>query len=189
MKKFLGILLAAVMMLTCCAALAEEAGFPEYPIGPEEDNERPVQISENSSMMVAMVYFQPVDMEPVGNSLPREDANLHIEADLSALENDLGYEVGAWIPYLTIDYAIKNEAGDVVVEGSFMPMAATDGPHYGANIMLADAGTYSVTLTFHSPAENGYLLHVDEQTGVAGRFFAEPVTSTWENWEYIPQEW
>ncbi len=185
MKKFLALVMAAMMALSCAAALAEdEAGFPEYDIGPEMDNERQVEFFN-----VSMVYFQPVDMEPVGDSLPRDQANLHIEADLSALENDLGYEVGSWIPYMQIDYVIKNENGDVVAEGKFMPMAATDGPHYGANIYLPDAGLLSVTLTFHSPAENGYLLHVDEQTGVTGRFWTEPVTSTWENWEYVPQTW
>lgn len=187
MKKFLALLLAALMLFSVSAlALAEdeEAGFPEYDIGPEEDNERQVGF-----MNVSMVYFQPVDMEPVGDSLPREKANLHIEADISALENDLGYEKGSWVPYLTINYAIKDENGNVAVEGTFMPMAATDGPHYGANIFLEKAGTYSVELTILSPAENGYLLHVDEQTGVTGRFWTEPLTSTWENWEYIPQEW
>ena len=40
-----------------------------------------------------------------------EDADIHIEADISALENDLGYPVGEWVPYLTVDYKIEDQDG------------------------------------------------------------------------------
>jgi len=186
MKKFFALLVAVLMLLCSFTAVAEEAGFDEYPIGPEEDNEK-ILSTDGISMAVAMVYFQPVEMEPVGMALSLEDSNLHIEADIQCLENELGYGVGDWIPYLTINYVIKDADGNVVTDGSFMPMAASDGPHYGANIFLEKAGTYSVTLTILSPAENGYLLHVDEETGVGGRFWTEPLTATWENWDYVPQ--
>ena len=46
-----------------------------------------------------------------------------------------------------------------------------------------------MTLTIKSPAENGYLLHVDAETGVNGRFWEEPIEVVFENWEYYVQEW
>ena len=74
-----------------------------------------------------------------------------------------------------------------------MPMAASDGPHYGANIKLPEADTYSITFTIHSPAENGYLIHSDAETGPGGILedvFGEGnLEYTFEGWDYIPQEW
>jgi len=181
MKKFFALLVAALMLLSGVSAVAEDAGFEEFPIF--EDVEMGI-------LNVSMVYFQPVVMEPAGQWLSVEEgANLHIEADISALENDLGYGTGDWVPYLTINCTIKDADGNVAYEGSFMPMAASDGPHYGANIALPNAGTYSVTLEILSPENNGYLLHVDEETGVEGRFWNEALTYTFEGWDYIPQEW
>ena len=185
MKKFFALFIALMMMLCTVAAVAEEDGeFPEYPIGAEEDNEREVGF-----MSIAMVYFQPVDMAPAGQSLAKEDANLHIEADITANENPYGFGVGDWVPYLTINYVIHDKDGKIAAEGAFMPMAASDGPHYGANIMLQPGEDYSVTLSILSPAENGYLLHIDPETGVEGNFEAdwtEPLTSTWEHWDFAP---
>ena len=182
MKKFLAILMAAMMALTLTAALAEEAGFEEFPIGDEQD----IDI-----LHVAAVYFQPVDMEPLGeNGLSVEDSDIHIEADISANENEVGFGVGDWVPYLTVDYKITNQdTQTVAAEGTFMAMAASDGPHYGANIKLPEAGKYTLTFTIHSPIENGYLLHVDEETGVTGRFWTEPLVVNFTDWEYVPQEW
>lgn len=182
MKKLFALAMAAVMALGCTAALAaDEVGFEEFPIGEEQD----VGI-----LHVAAVYFQPVLMEPKAEAgLSVEESNLHIEADIAANENELGYGVGDWIPYLSIDYKIVGSDDKVAAEGTFMAMAASDGPHYGANIALPKADTYKVIFTVHSPEENGYLLHVDAETGVPGRFWTEPLTVTFEGWEYVPQEW
>ena len=69
-----------------------------------------------------------------------------------------------------------------------MQMNASDGPHYGANIKLDQAGQYTVTITIHSPEENGWVLHVDPETGVKGRFWTQPIELTWD-WKYTPQQW
>ena len=163
---------------------AKEAGFQEYPIEPE-DKEAEGQIK------VSLVYFQPVDMEPAGAAgLKASDASFHLEADVAGLEgNTLGYGVGDFVPGLTIDYkiALKDGSGTPVT-GTFMQMNASDGPHYGANIKLDQAGEYTVTLTIHSPEENGWVLHVDPETGVKGRFWTQPIELTWD-WDYTPQEW
>ncbi|MDR1185994.1 MAG: iron transporter [Bifidobacteriaceae bacterium] len=155
------------------------AGFVEEPIGDDQ---------VVGPLNVAGVYFQPVDMEPAGMGLAASESDFHIEADISAGENDLGYGVGDFVPNLTVDYSIVAEDGTVASEGTFMQMNASDGPHYGANVALPDAGTYKVTFKIHSPEENGHLLHVDKETGVTGRFWTEPLEVQWD-WDYVPREW
>ena len=157
-------------------------GFTEYPIFEDE---------EVGFLNVSAVYFQPVPMSD-GNGI--EDFNIHLEADISALENNLGFGVGDWVPYLTVDYEVTNaDSGDVAASGTFMEMSASDGPHYGANIALPESGTYNVKFTIHSPAENNYLLHTDAETGPGGSFddyFADGnLEVTYEGWEYVVQEW
>lgn len=161
------------------AAPGEVAGFEEFPIGDD---------IEVGPLNVAAVYFQPVDMQPAGNSLAKEDSDMHIEADISALENnDLGFGAGDFVPNLTVSYEITDAAGKVN-SGTFMPMSASDGPHYGANIKLGDAGKYKVKFIIGSPSEQGYLIHVDKETGVTGKLWDEPLTTEWD-FDYIPRTW
>ena len=183
MKKFLALLLAVMMLRVSAFALAEEeAGFDEYELGVEGEQ-------EIGFMTMAMVYFQPVDMAPADLAAPKEGSDLHIEVDLTANENPYGFPVDGWVPYLSIDYVIKDTEGKEVATGSMMPMAASDGPHYGANIKLDKDGVDSLVLTLHSPAENGYLLHVDDETGVeADEFWTEPLEATWTGWKFV-KEW
>jgi hypothetical protein len=164
------------------AATSEAGGFQENPIFEDE---------ELAFINLSAVWFQAVPMAPGQEDI--SDFDIHLEADISALENDLGYGVGDWIPYLTVDYSVVDEAtGETAAEGTFMTMSASDGPHYGANIALPDAGTYDLTITIHNPAENGYLIHSDSETGPGGvldDYFADGnLTYTYEGWEYIPLE-
>lgn len=161
------------------AAPGDVAGFEEFPIGDDV---------EVGPLNVAGVYFQPVDMEPATMGLAAAESDMHLEADVTALPNDLGYGVGDFVPNLTVDYEIVAENGDVATEGTFMPMNASDGPHYGANIALPDAGTYTVRFLIHSPESSGTLLHVNRETGVTGRFWTEPLVAEWE-FDYVPREW
>ncbi len=164
------------------AADGVDGGFTEYPIFEDE---------EAGFLNVSAVYFQPVPMS--GGNENIEDFNIHLEADVSALENKLGFGVGDWVPYMTVDYKVVASSGDTAAEGSFMVMSASDGPHYGANIKLPNADTYSIEFTFHSPEDNGYLLHTDAETGPGGSFddyFKDgPIVVKYEGWDYAPQEW
>lgn len=203
LKKIIAMLLAVMMVAAVAAGCAKpaattndasevtadttedaagDAGFTEYPIFEDE---------EVGFMNVSAVYFQPVPMTD-GNSI--DDYNIHLECDVSALENTLGYGLGDWVPYLTVDYKVTNAADDsVAAEGTFMVMSASDGPHYGANIKLDQDGTYNVEFTFHSPADNNYLIHTDAETGPGGTFddyFQDGVlTVSYEGWDYAVQEW
>jgi len=164
------------------ASDAGEAGFTEFPIFEDE---------EVGFLNVSAVYFQPVPMTNGNENI--EDFDIHLECDVSALQNDLGYGTGDWVPYLTVDYDVVGSDGTSAASGTFMVMSASDGPHYGANIKLDKADTYTVTFTFHSPEENGYLIHTDAETGPGGTFdeyFADGnLTVTYEGWDYTPQEW
>jgi uncharacterized protein involved in high-affinity Fe2+ transport len=164
------------------AAADNAGGFQENPIFEDEELE---------FINLSAVWFQAVPMAPGQEDISNYD--IHLEADISALENDLGYGVGDWIPYLTVDFDVVDEAtGQSAASGTFMTMSASDGPHYGANIALPNAGTYDLTITIHSPAENGYLIHSDSETGPGGvleTYFADGNLSyTYTGWEYLPLE-
>lgn len=135
----------------------DEGGFVEHDIGDEQ---------KAGFLAVNGVYFQAVDMKSgEGNLQFGKDYTMHIEADIAAMDNDLGFVVDQFVPGLTVDYEIVDQAnGEFVTTGTFMQMNASDGPHYGANINLNKAGTYTARFIIHSPAENNYFIHTDEDT-------------------------
>ncbi|MDR1317575.1 MAG: iron transporter [Spirochaetales bacterium] len=164
----------------------EVAGFEEFPIGDDIEFKSP---AGTPYINVAGVYFQPVDMLPAGNSLSKAESDMHLEADISALEgNELGYGAGDFVPNLTVRYECVRKEDGKRFEGNFMPMNASDGPHYGANVKLGDAGSYTVRFIIQSPESQGYLLHIDQETGVPGRFWTQPLVAEWE-FDYIPRAW
>jgi uncharacterized protein involved in high-affinity Fe2+ transport len=163
----------------------EVAGFEEFPIGEDIEFKSP---EGKPYINVAGVYFQPVDMLPTGKSLAKADSDMHLEADISALEgNELGYGAGDFIPNLTVRYEAIKEGGKKI-EGTFMPMNASDGPHYGANVKLDGAGAYTIRFIIQNPESQGYLLHVDPETGVPGRFWTQPLVAEWK-FNFIPRVW
>lgn len=135
----------------------DEGGFVEHDIGDEQ---------KAGFLAVNGVYFQAVDMKSgEGNLQFGKDYTMHIEADIAAMDNDLGFVVDQFVPGLIVDYEIVDQAnGESVTTGTFMQMNASDGPHYGANINLNKAGTYTARFIIHSPAENNYFIHTDEDT-------------------------
>ena len=162
-----------------------QGGFQEYPIWEDE---------EIGFLNVSGVYFQPVPMSAGEGheSYGADEYNLHFEADVTTLENNLGYGVGEWVPYMQVDFELTGKNSGEVVSGTFMPMNADDGPHYGANISLPTADTYSVKITFNSPGEMGYLIHLDDETGPGGSLddYEWPlVLELPDVWEYEPVEW
>ena len=162
------------------------AGFEEIQVDEKHSDQ------DVDALTVNAVYFQPIDMEPSGMGLKAADASFHLEADIHANEKgtELGYGKGDFVPDLTVNYEIINNANNETVgSGTFMQMNASDGPHYGLNLPKLDAGTYTVQFIVHSPEENGWLLHTDETTGVKGRFWTEPLEVTFPEWNYTPQEW
>lgn len=168
------------------AATDTGAGFEEIPVDPDHSDQ------EVGPLTVNAVYFQPIDMEPAGMGLKAAEASFHLEADIHGNKKatELGYGNGDFIPDLTVNYdIIDNSSKQSVGSGTFMQMMASDGPHYGANIKLDQAGSYTLKLSIESPEKKGWMLHVDPETGVKGRYWTEPIEVEFPNWNYTPQEW
>ena len=173
---------AKIVMTAPAPTEDEAAGFDEFPIGDEQDV---------GPLHIGGVYFQPVDMEPAGNSLAKNEADCHVEADISANDSGsvLGYGVGDFVPYLHVKAYIQKHGSDKVQEVAFMPMNASDGPHYGANMKFEEGlGKYNVKFEIKAPG-NDYLLHVDAETGVTGRFWTEPLIVEWNDFEWKGPQW
>lgn len=165
-------------------ATASGVDLGEYPVGDEGDK----RIGDKVSISAA--YVRPVGVRPSGGELPASEADLHLVVHATGVEgNDLGYGASEFVPGLTVDYEISDRSTeDVRASGTLMSINAYDGPYYGANVALPAAGDYVLTLTVHSPAENGWVLQSDPQTGVKGDFWTKPAVLTW-NWDYTPHQW
>lgn len=141
---------------------------------------------EKEFLNLNAVYFQPVDMT---GGYKAEDYDCHLELDVSALQNGLGYGTGDWVPYLTVEYVVtKNDDNSEVSKGTFMPMAASDGPHYGANIKMAGDGLYTVKFTVKFPDSSTYLIHTDE-TGPETHEFPDAIEYTYDKWQFTDGAW
>ena len=140
---------------------APSAFAAEYPIGtPHKTN----------GIEVAAVYLQPIEMEPAHIMRAAAESDVHLEADIHALaDNKNGFAEGDWIPNLKIEYTLVKVDGGERATGMFMPMVASDGPHYGDNVKLAGPGKYKVKYTILPPSENKHAhfgRHTDRATGV-----------------------
>lgn len=148
-------------LLTCASALHAA----EYPIGIPQ---------HCGGMEVGAVYLQPIDMEPAGLMRPAAESDVHLEADLSALEdNRNGFQEGSFVPYLQIAYRLQRDGSDQLISGDFHAMVANDGPHYGSNVKLDGPGRYQLTLVVAPPGshhEHSFGRHTDRETGVAPWF-------------------
>ncbi|MER9328952.1 iron transporter [Mesorhizobium sp. M0152] len=153
-----------LILFSSIAALlvaASRACALEYPIG---------EPKLMSGMEVAAVYLQPIEMEPAHIMRPAADSDMHLEADIHATrDNANGFAEGDWIPNLRIEYVLIKLDGNQKVGGVFMPMVASDGPHYGDNVKLMGPGKYSLQLSVTSEgsdASSHFGRHVDKETGV-----------------------
>ncbi|KJG10899.1 membrane protein [Photobacterium kishitanii] len=172
MKKT-SLAIASTLILFSATAISQE-----YPLG---------QPTIKDGMEIQGVYLQPITMDmgkdKTMTQLPANKADIHLEADIHAVEeNPNGFAEGDWIPYLTIKYSVT-KLGDKkeAQSGMFMPMVASDGPHYGKNIKLDGNGKYKVVFTIYPPSYNKnapFFRHIDKETGVAPWF--KPFDVSWE---------
>ncbi|MBI2058477.1 MAG: iron transporter [Nitrospirae bacterium] len=156
MKRIIGIGISSVAVLA--AAVQLSLAFTEYPIGLPQ---------VRYGMEVAAVYLQPIKMDPPMSAEKEEKADIHIEADIHATDqNPNGFGEGEWVPYLAVSYKLTNLDNGQKVEGMMMPMVAADGPHYGDNVLMPGIGNYKVEYTIENPSKNGFGRHTDKATGV-----------------------
>ncbi len=205
LAKVLSVVLALVMVVACFAACGSKTVENETPSAsneaPDPQDSEPagedggedlgfteVEIFsgvEKEFLNLNAVYFQPVDMT---GGYKAEDYDCHLELDVSALQNGLGYGTGDWVPYLTVEYKVTKNDGDYEVSGTFMPMAASDGPHYGANIKMDGDGLYTVTFTVKFPDSSTYLIHTDN-TGPEVHEFPDAIEYTYDSWQFTDGAW
>ncbi len=164
-------------LILTCFCLDSTALALEFPIGTPRNV---------AGMEIAAVYLQPVDMEPEGHMRKAAESDIHIEADIHALNsNPNGFEEGAWIPFLKIRYQIERVGSTEMITGDFMAMVASDGPHYGDNVKLQGPGRYRVKYTIippnapDNPLAHHFGRHTDRATGVRPWFKAFDV-----DWEF-----
>lgn len=136
----------------------------EYPIGEPQ---------QCGGLEIGAVYLQPIEMDPPGVMRAAAESDVHMEADISALENNpQGFQEGSFVPYLNVSY-ILSKVGGQTQQGDFHAMVANDGPHYGDNIKLQGPGKYQLTYIITPPgalanAHGGHDFgrHTDKETGV-----------------------
>ncbi|TBW38035.1 hypothetical protein EYW49_10560 [Siculibacillus lacustris] len=147
------------------AAATLGAAAKEYPIG------KPQSVA---GMEIGAVYLQPIEMDPPGMMKPAADSDVHLEADIHAAKgNKSGFAEGDWMPYLAIKFELVKLDDNTKIAGDFMPMVASDGPHYGDNVKMAGPGKYRLTYTISPPNSthgNHFGRHIDKETGV-GKWF------------------
>jgi uncharacterized protein involved in high-affinity Fe2+ transport len=150
---------------------AKPMGFREYPIGlPQMKN----------SLKIAAVWLPPIQMDGMGG--PASSDLIHLEADIHATEgNPNGFALDEFVPYLQIHYQVVSaDGGKPIQDGVLMPMAARDGLHYGANIAMPKAGSYTLILDIDPPSKNGLGRHSDSATGVADWWTPFQVRFDWD---------
>ncbi|MER8461829.1 iron transporter [Mesorhizobium sp. M1396] len=152
-----------ILFSSFAALLAGASGVcaMEYPIG---------QPKLLNGMEIGAVYLQPIEMEPAHVMRPAADSDIHIEADIHATRNNAnGFAEGDWIPNLKIEYLLTKLDDNQQTSGVFMPMVASDGPHYGDNVKLMGPGKYNLRysiISAGSEASSHFGRHVDKETGV-----------------------
>ena len=139
--------------------LAHDAAAREYFVG------GPVHAHD---MEIVANYLTGIDMAPMAPGMVMNEPDvIHLEADVHATaDNVQGYPDGAWVGYLTVAYTIEKQGTGWAAKGTLRPMTAKDGPHYADNVRMAGPGTYKVTYSFTPPEANGFIRHVDQETGV-----------------------
>jgi len=78
--------------------------------------------------------------------MPAPEGSIHLEASIHATAGEAhGFPVGAWMPYLTINYALTRDDNPTFKKsGLLYPMTSKDGPHYAAAAQLANSSTPNV---------------------------------------------
>jgi periplasmic iron binding protein len=161
----------------------EPAQAPLRPAGPGPSPPGPIRewpIGEDvvkNHITIAAVWLSAVGM--AGMPEPSSDV-IHLEADIHATaDNPNGFAKDEFVPYLKIKYELSDaKSGKLLQSGDLIPMVASDGLHYGANIAKPGPGTYRLVYKIEPPSSGGLGRHVDAATGVAAWW--EPFEATFD---------
>lgn len=128
------------------------------------------QVYQNK-VETALIWVEPVTMEPMATHDKSIQFDIHNEIDQHAINGDkMGFGAGGWIPNCEVACTISKEKSNWRIVFSLMSMVANDGPHYGRNVKLDGPGIYNEICEIDPPDWRGFFRHTDKETGV-GPFF------------------
>jgi periplasmic iron binding protein len=131
-----------------------------------------------ANLQIVANYLTGIKMDQMPKGMDMDPDAIHLEADVHATKDERhGFSEDAWIPYLTINFTITKQGSDFKKTGTLVPMTAGDGPHYANNVDMAGPGTYDLTYEILPPSSNGFIRHVDKETGVPEWW--KPITAHW----------
>lgn len=114
---------------TICATIGPATAAEFYIGGPEVKN----------GLEIVGNYLFGIEMEPMPAGSAMGSDAVHLELDVHAAKDEAhGFGDDAWMPYLTITYAIEKVGADFKKTGQLMPMTARDGPHYATTSRWED---------------------------------------------------
>ncbi len=155
--------------LLACAALCPAAAFAAA-LG------EPLQ-REALTITAAGESAPSLDHAPVG--LRQGSDAFFLVADIRAGKDEPhGFAEHAFIPYLSISYALTKEGAPTFKQaGLLYPVASKSGPHYAAGAQLAGPGTYHLTYIISPPSTHGMIRQTDKEGGVPDWW--KPINASW----------
>jgi len=130
------------------------------------------------NLQIVPNYLTGIKMDQMPKGMDMSPDVIHLEADVHAAKDEKhGFSEDAWIPYLTINFTIIKLGSEFKKTGTLAPMTAGDGPHYANNVSMAGPGTYDLTYEILPPSSNGFIRHIDKETGVPEWW--KPITAHW----------
>ena len=119
-----------------------------------------------------------VELDRMPASMSRAADSIFLVADIHAGKDEAhGFSEHAFIPYLSISYALTKENTPTFKKaGLLYPVAAKDGPRYGAGAEMAGPGIYHLSYIVSPPNSHGMM----RQTGKDGvADWWKPITASW----------
>lgn len=104
---------------------------------------------------------------------------LFLAADVQAGKGEMhGFPEHAFIPYLSISYALTKEGAPTFKRaGLLYPVASKSGPHYATGVQMSGPGSYRLTYIVSPPNSHGMLRRTDAAGGVPDWW--KPFTASW----------
>ena len=163
------------MRNTLVVALAASLLAPSLAMAGEFYVGEPV---EKEGMQISPAYLEGIQMDHMPKGSSMDPKAIHLEVDVHAAKGDKhGFPEDAWIPYLTIHYTVEKVGTSWKKTGTLAAMQAKDGPHYANNTTMNGPGQYKLTYVIDPPSENGFIRHVDKETGIPDWW--KPVSASW----------
>jgi len=133
---------------------------------------------EKDGMQFSPAYLTGIQMDRHPAGMSTDPKAIHIEIDIHGAKGEKhGFAEDAWIPYLTVKLTVE-KVGSAYSESKILaPMQADDGPHYANNFAMMGPGHYKAIYTIEPPSSNGFIRHIDKETGVPEWW--KPITLSW----------